>query len=265
MRKPVLIFGLIVAALLLAACRAEVNISLDVAEDGSGSVAFELGTDQEFRDLMGSSGADADDLFGDIESGVEGGEVFEREDGDMSYQGVRVDFDNIDEVSDTLTDVGSDFFGGFGTFSFEIDESSAVFDATLTADEQDLGQDIPFDPSQLSGDFFSAGFVLSMPGTVTSHNADEVLADGSLRWELPLLGGTTELHAESEFGGSGFPWLFVIIALVVVIGIAALVGAITMSSRKEKQAVSAAAVASQDAPTPEADLPDPDTDLTANE
>ena len=107
--------------------------------------------------------------------------------------------------------------------------------------------------------------LLSMPGTVTSHNADEVLADGSLRWELPLLGGTTELHAESEFGGSGFPWLFVIIALVVVIGIAALVGAITMSSRKEKQAVSAAAVASQDAPTPEADLPDADTDLTADE
>lgn len=265
MRKPVLILGLIVAALLLAACRAEVNISLAVEEDGSGTVAFELGTDDEFRELLGSSGADPDELFGDLESGVEGGEVFEREEGDMSYQGVRIEFDDIDEVSDTLTDAGSDFFGGFGDFSFEMDESSAVFDATLTADEQDLGEDIPFDPSQLSGDFFSAGFVLSMPGTVTSHNADEVLADGSLRWDLPLLGGTTELHAESEFGGSGFPWLFVIIALVVVIGIAALVGAITMSSRKEKQAVSAAAVASQDAPTPEADLPEADTDLTADE
>jgi len=256
MRRPFVTLAVIAAAaLVLAACRAEVNVSLAVEEDGSGVMAFELGLDEEFRELMASQGADPDDLFGDLETDVEGGTVIQREDGDMSYQGVEIEFDDVSEVEGFLTDASSDFFGGFGTFSFEMDESTAVFDATLTADEQALAEDLPIDPSQFTGDFFTASFILSMPGTVTSHNADEVLADDQLRWDLPLLGGTTELHAESDFGGSDFPWLFLVIGIVVVFGIGAMVAAVVMSNRREKQAVTAAAAASQQdpvAPAPEA-------------
>jgi len=242
MRKALLVFGVTAAAVVLASCRAEVNIALDVEEDGSGVMAFELGLDEELRELMGSTGADPDDLFGDIESDLEEGTVTQREEGDMSFQGVEIEFDDIDEVTGFLTDSSSDFFGGFGTLSFELDETSAVFDATLLAEEQDLG-DFPFDPSQFTGDFLSANFILTMPGTVTVHNADEVLADGRLRWDLPLLGGEIDLHAESEFGGSGFPWLILILGIVLLIGATATVAAVIMGRRQEKQAVSDAAAA----------------------
>lgn len=261
MRKVLFIVAVAAAAVLLASCRAEVNVSLQVEEDGSGVMSLELGLDDEFRDLMASQGADPDELFGDLETDLEQGTVTSREDGDMNYQGVEIAFDDVSEVEGFLTDASSDFFGGFGTFSFELDESSATFDATLTADEQDLGEDLPFDPSQFTGDFFSANFLLSMPGSVTAHNADEVLADGRLRWDLPLLGGTTELHAESDFGGGDFPWLFVIIGVVVVVGIAAMGGAITMSKQREKQAVTAAAVSSQQEP----ELPETGTDQSDGE
>jgi hypothetical protein len=266
MRKVPFIVAVAAVAVLLAACRAEVNVTLQVEEDGSGVMAFELGLDEEFRELMASQGADPDELFGDLETDLEEGTVTSREDGDMAYQGVELEFDDVSEVEGFLTDASSDFFGGFGAFSFDMDESSATFDATLTAEEQDLGEDLPFDPSQFTGDFFSASFLLSMPGSVTAHNADEVLADGRLRWDLPLLGGTTELHAESEFGGSDFPWLFVIIGLVVVLGLAAMVGAIAMSKQREKQAVTAAAVALQEDPAAaESEPPETAPDLSDEE
>jgi hypothetical protein len=139
-----------------------------------------------------------------------------------------------------------------------------VFDATLLAEEQDLG-DIPFDPSQFTGDFLSASFILSMPGTVTVHDADEVLADGRLRWDLPLLGGEVDLHAESEFGSGGFPWLILILGIVLLVGVAATVAAVIMGRKQEKQAVADAAAAypqatpiANDQQTPDAE-PEPPT------
>ncbi len=114
MRKVPFIVAVAAAAVLLAACRAEVNVSLQVEEDGSGVMAFELGLDEEFRELMASQGADPDELFGDLETDLEEGTVTSREDGDMSYQGVEIEFDDVSEVEGFLTDASSDFFGGFG-------------------------------------------------------------------------------------------------------------------------------------------------------
>ncbi len=231
------------AALLVVSCRAEVNIALDVEEDGSGTVAFELGTDEEFREFMTSFGADPEDLFGELESGLGDAEgtAIEREDGDMSFKGVEVEFDDVDQISSVLGGAAGDF-GGFDTFTFEVTDTGAVFDATLSAPEQDPGDDLGgFDPSLLTDDVFSANFILEMPGNVTSHNADTVLPDGRLAWALPLLGGTVDFHAESDFGGSGFPWLWVILGIALLVGIIAVIAAVILGRRQQRQAVDDAA------------------------
>jgi hypothetical protein len=249
MRKTA-VLAVAAAAVLLAACRAEFNVGLDVEEDRSGAVFVEFGTDQELRDSIGSLGGDAGDLTSAFElPAIEGGESYTEERGEMTFQGIRIPFDDIDEIEREISDA-TESLAQFSSFSFEMDDTSAVFDATTApSDLGDFG-DLPVDPSQF-GDFLGANFTLAMPGTVTSHNADEVLADGRLRWNIPLLGGQSDMHAESEFGGSGVSWLFVILGIVLVIGIGAMVAAVVLGKREEKDAVSAAAAAYPAAPSPE--------------
>ena len=160
----------------------------------------------------------------------------------MSFQGVSIEFDDVDEITAQLADSTAEF-GTFTSFTFEMDDTSAVFDADITAPEADLGGDLPFDPSQFTDEFFSASFILEMPGTVTTNNADEVLGDGRLRWDLPLLGGDKNFHAESGIGGSGFPWLWLIIVIILVAGLIALIVAVTKRSNQQRQAVADAAAA----------------------
>ena len=56
------------------------------------------------------------ELFGDIEFDFGEGTVIEREEGEMSFQGVEIEFDDTDEITGFLIDAGSDFFGEFATF-----------------------------------------------------------------------------------------------------------------------------------------------------
>ena len=249
MRRTFLFIAAAAVALLLVSCRAEINIALDVEEDGSGTVGFEFGLDEELRSLMESTGADADDLFSDLDTGFEGGTAFQREEGDMSFQGVLVEFDDVNEISDQLAGSSGDLTG-FGEFSFEVGDTEAVFDASLLTEEQDLG-DFPLDPSALTGDIFSANFIVGMPGTVVEHNADEVLADGRLRWDIPLFGGEKRLHAVSDLGGGGFPWLWLLLGVALLVGVVATIAAVVLGRRQQRRAVSDAAAAyPQEAPVP---------------
>ena len=253
-------------SLVLVSCRAEINIALDVEEDGSGTVAFEFGLDEELRTLMASSGADADDLFSDFDTGFEGGTTFQREEGDMSFQGVLVEFDDVAEISDQLADSSGDL-ASFGDFSFEVGDTEAVFDAALLTEEQDFG-DFPLDPLALTGDLFSANFIVGMPCTVVEHNADEVLADGRLRWDIPLLGGEKTLQAVSDLGGSSFPWLWVLVGVALLVGVMATIAAVVLGRRQQRRAVSDAAAAypQQVAVAPGQETPtEPDDDATAAE
>ena len=266
MRRTFLFIAAAAVSLLLVSCRAEINIALDVEEDGSGTVAFEFGLDEELRSLMASTGADADDLFSDLDTGFEGGTTFQREEGDMSFQGVLVEFDDVGEISDQLADSSGDL-ASFGEFSFEVGDTEAVFDAALLTEEQDLGN-FPLDPLALTGDVFSANFIVGMPGTVVEHNADEVLADGRLRWDIPLLGGEKTLHAVSDLGGSSFPWLWVLVGVALLVGVIATIAAVVLGRRQQRRAVSDAAAAyPQQVPVaPGQETPtEPDDDATATE
>jgi hypothetical protein len=227
-------------ALLTVACRAEVNVLVDVNEDRSGTAAFEFGLDEEFLGVIESTGGSVDDLFGELDLGSEEGEATVRTEGDMTYTGVTTEFTDVNEAMDDLTGVTGSDDPLFQEFSFEMDEEMAELTANVSAPEEDLG-DLGLDPSALTGDVFSASFILSMPGTVVEHNADEVLADGSLRWELPLLGGEKEIYAKSEFGGSSLWWLWIVLGVVLVVGVAAIIAAVVLGKRQSKHAVSDAA------------------------
>ena len=239
MKRLVLLFAGI--ALLTVACKAEVNVLVDINDDRSGTLAFEFGLDDELRGLLESSGGSADDLFGELDLGVaaEGGTVTERTDGDMTFTGATQDFDDIsDVIQDLVGETAGDAM--FSDFSFVMDDESAAFAATATGEEQDLG-DLGLDPAALTGDVFSANFILGMPGNVVEHNADEVLSDGRLKWALPILGGTKTLEAKSDFGGSSLWWLWIVLGVVLVVGVIAIVAAVTLGRRQEKQAVADAA------------------------
>ena len=73
--------------------------------------------------------------------------------------------------------------------------------------ELDLTQ-FPVDPATIDPDALSGSLIVALPGEPTEHNADAVLADGRLSWDIPL---DSELYvfADTEYPSGGFPWWLV--------------------------------------------------------
>jgi hypothetical protein len=236
MRKYVLaIFGL---ALLLSACRIESNIILDINEDGSATVGAEVGLDEEMLDLVSQSGGDPEELLSDLPSlDGEDAEPTNRVEGDMTFFG----------FTTTVDDLSTYDFAGlqgetFSEFVYESDDSSATLTATVDATGiGDLGGgELPIDPSEITADLFSARVLVTMPGTVTEHNADEVTGDGTLVWNLPL-SGSLDIFATSTVGNTAPTWFWFVLGGILIIGIGAAVAAVTMSRKNSEKAVAAAA------------------------
>ena len=251
MRKLVLLLG--VLALVIGGCRLDASVSIDIAEDGSGTYTIEAGLDQELRDLLGQFGVSAEDLVQTLQSGLPEGSSVTREDGDLTYFVNTVAFEDPQEVVDTIAGA-SEATGGdslFETFVLEVNEDGAKIEAKLNVNLAD----VPFDTSQLEGDALQANFFATLPGTVTSHNADEEMANGKLRWALPITGGELNIEAESSFGGGGVPTgLLIGLAALVVLG----GGALLLARVGRKDPV--AAVAAAPPPPPPMDFTPPNTE-----
>ncbi len=265
MRKFLFIFALL--AIALSACRAESNVILTIEDDGSATVGAEMGFDQEFRDLLEQAGVSPDDMFSKL-SGF-GGEDLQpilRTDGDMTYFGASSSVDDLSTLD--LSQEGMDFFSEFfSTFSYEFDDSSARLTATVESpDFGGVGEDLPFDPSAITREVFSANVIVSMPGTVDEHNADEVRSDGTLVWNIPLTGSTT-IVATSKYGSSSNSWIFWVLGGVLIVGIVAAATAMIVSRKEAEKAVEAAAAAHaatiQDTPPPAVE-PTEGTSVTVN-
>jgi hypothetical protein len=237
MRKLLLPIALV--TLLLAGCRVESNVILDIEEDASATVTAEVGFDEEFRQILGEAGANPEELFADLPSFGEGDvEVTERVEGDMTFYGAATQVDDLSSF-----DMASTQGEVFTSFAYTFDDDGAQLDATLSAADLGAaggGEDLPFDPSQITDEFFSANVIVTMPGTVTQSNADEVRSDGTLVWNLPFT-GVKEITATSEFGAGSVNWVLVILLAVLVVGIVAAVVATVVSRRESQKAVEAAA------------------------
>jgi len=235
MHKYLLIFA--VLTITLAACRVESNVVLDIREDGSASVTTEVGFDEEFRNIVEGIGVVPEEVLSELPSfGGDDFTSFQRTEGDLTFFGVTSEIDDLSSYA----------FGGsgrdiFADFSYEFDGSTARLTATLNAAEFGAaGGDLPIDPSQISEGLISANVIVTMPGRVKEHNADEVRSDGTLVWNVSLTGSTT-ISATSDSREATATWTWWILGGTLIVIGAAGVTATLRRRTKEEEAVAAAA------------------------
>ena len=180
----------------------------------------------------------------------------------MTFYGASTDVEDLSSF-DMLSNQGE----VFTAFDYTFDDEGAQLSATVSAADLGAaggGEDLPFDPSQITDEFLSANILVTMPGTVTESNADEVRGDGTLVWNLPFT-GVKEITATSEFGGVSVNWVLVVLLVVLIVGIVAAVVATVVGRRESKKAVEAAAashaaaMAASDTAAATDDAPDAET------
>lgn len=235
----------VVLALLTVACRAEVNVVVEVEEDGSGIYAAEVGLDDELQELFANFGAESNDFLGNFDLDLpETSETSERVEGDMTYFVTTFTFDTVEELDAVIESASAEAGNRFENFSLTVDDKGAVLDAEIVVPDVTEGlsqaEGLGLDPTQLTDEFFSVNVIVGMPGNVEESNADRTLPDGRLQWALPLTGGKVDMYAVSSTGSSGFPWW--ILGVLVLIGFAALVGwyFLRRSSQQPVKAIQAA-------------------------
>jgi hypothetical protein len=246
----------IVLALVMTACRAEINFVFDIDEDGGGEFAMEVGFDEEMLNLasLGAEGADPfEEMLGEFGTGdFEGATATRYTEGDMEYARWAIGFNDTDGLPTELFADG-DPENPFQRLLIDSSDDGVRFEMDLAMPDatEDIGD--AFDPSLITDDVFGFNIRVKLPGSVTDHNATKVLSDGSLQWGIPITGGSIDAYAQSSFGGGGIPaWVIVLI----VVGVLAVGGVVLMALRrgKEEPAFDAATPAQGwDAPTPPAD------------
>ncbi len=223
MRKPFLIaFGLM---LLTTACRAEANFLLNVAEDGSGDITIELGIDDELLELVEAFGGGADDILGVVPDGTD---VVTRTEGDMTFYAGTEPFSDPTELLETAG-ILEEADATFQELDLVVEDGGATLNAVIetpnaTETLEGLGAGDLGGFGDIGADVFTSSLVVALPGDLVETNADEILPDGRLRWDIPLLGGVVSVMAVTETAGGGFPWGLVlgILGAALVIGAAVL-------------------------------------------
>jgi hypothetical protein len=248
----------VVLALLLAACRAEINLGFDINDEGGGTFAMEVGLDEEMKNLasMGSEGADPfEEMLGEIGTGdLEGAEVTRYTEGDMEYARWSVGFDNIEGLPADVF-APDDPENPFRELKIETTDDGVRFEMTIEMPDATEDAGDAFDPSLLTEDIFAFNVRAKLPGSVDDHNADKVLSDGTLQWALPITGGTVDAFAESSSGGGGIP---ILVIVLVAVGVLAVLGVVIMARRGDSgQPAFEAAGPAQAWETPEAPAPPP--------
>ena len=246
---------------LLAGCRAETNVIVDILEDGSGTYTVELGLDDELQQLLDAfTGGEGDGLIPGFDldiPGIEGNplETLEsRVEGDMTFYANTDQFADPAGLEQLIAEAGGE--NNFETFSLTVEGDIVTLRATAGAPGQlieDAG-DLPISPD-LIGEAFEANVIVAMPGSVTERNADEVLADGRLRWEISLSDGV-DILAVSDLSESSFPWWLVGVVVVAAILLAA---GLWVSSRSAGRP--SRALAGTQAPPPPTSFDEPVQDI----
>ncbi len=204
MRRMVLAAALL--ALLAVGCKAELALVVDLEADGSGTVELVSGFDEEFIQLVFQGADPAETVFQDNDfAESEDAEFDTFEEGEFTYYRITRPFANPDEI----LQLAEDDIPIEGIMVDIGDEEVRVVAQT----EQGLGdlagsEDLQGFSPDILADTISVTARLRMPGEVTSHNADRVLEDGTLEWDVPLTGQGLDIQAVSDptaGEGGGFP------------------------------------------------------------
>ncbi len=224
---------LAVVAFALAGCRAEAELGIDVESTGAGTFGFELGVDEEFQDLIESTGQDIDELVGSVPPGATALEP-RQEDG-LTVYGFTQGFADPEEATDLVSQgtAGADLQAS--SFNLSVADGGATLDASF---------DLP-DAAEQAGEFggltqsldevFSVALRVHLPGEVVEHNADRTLDDGSLVWDIPLSGGVLDVEARREVAGDDS----VVLPIVITAAVVALAAGLWAFSRRRSGATSA--------------------------
>ncbi len=195
----------VVLALIAVACRAEVNVVVEVEEDGSGLYAAEVGLDKELQEIFANFGAESGDFLSNFDLDLpEESETTERVEGDMTYAVTTFTFDSPEELDAVIASASAsaDASSQFEKFNLTVDENGAELDAEIVVPDATEGlseaEGLGLDPTKLTDEFFSVNVIVGMPGTVEESNADRTLSDGRLlvgppahRWQC---GGLRRLN-----------------------------------------------------------------------
>ena len=244
----------VILALVAAGCRAEVNVVVEVEEDGSGIYAAEVGLDEELQEIFANFGAETGDFLSNFDLDLpEASETSERVEGDMTYFVTTFSFESPEELDAVIASASADAGSQFENFNLTVDENGAELDAEIVVPDATEGlsqaEGLGLDPTLLTDEFFSVNVIVGMPGTVEESNADRTLSDGRLQWALPLTGGNVELYAVSTTGGGGFPWWIFGAALLVLFALLVWWYFIRRSDQQPVRAIQAAdAAADSDNP-----------------
>lgn len=200
-------------ALVAVACKIETNVAANLNADGSGTVTFEIGFDEEAATLL-----QGEDPTSDFPAEAQ---VTQVERDGLTYYQASLAFADAEELTELM--LNSDQ-APFDTFSVSFSDTSVTVNATASGANGlvDEGQLELFSEDQIA-DSFSASVRITMPGKVISSNADST--DGStLVWAIPLFGGDLNISAQSDpsqpAGGSGGvpAWLIGLIVVALAAG-----------------------------------------------
>ncbi len=225
--KSKILFAAILAVLVLLLTACQVNFKTDLKGDGSGVYTQEIGFQGDEASMSGLSDG-SEDFCASQNEGLPPGTT------------IRQETRNEDEtwcIYETAFELLDDLKAIYGTTDTLVNDISSsdgfmTYDITL-----DLGSDSSSAP--MGADIY---WFVSMPGTVTDHNADEV--DGTtLKWTLKA-GETNDIWAVSEISQPGISvgnvnWYViggaaVCLCLIVVVIIAGVV--IFLLVRRKKNA-----------------------------
>jgi len=210
-----LIVFAVLLALATAACKLETNFGAVINADGSGTIIGEIGLDDEAAELFLEGG---DPFDGNELADAPGARTRQERRGDLTYYIVEIDVDDITDAEQQLIDNESSLLSNL---DISVTDDLVTVSGTASADDTLGGESEGFDPAVFE-DSISASVYFTMPGAISEHNADR--QDGNtLYWDIPVLGGTLDIQAQSDPRGSpasssdGFPvWAYGIIAAVLL-------------------------------------------------
>ena len=156
MKRASIVIALL--AVLLGACRAEVNVVLEVTEDGSGTLRTDVGIDDEMRLLINQLfGNEGEAVIAELDLGIEGTSETRLE-GDLTVYSTEVEFTDVSEIPTAAA-------GNFTEFSLEMTDEGTSLEATLDLKgELDLTQ-FPVDPTSIDPANLQATVIVSLPST----------------------------------------------------------------------------------------------------
>ncbi len=227
-KSKLLLLLLVLASLALSACTIQISTAFN--PDGSGEWRTEMGiSDEEAQLLTGSGTASSTEQFcndmltgGELPEGVTDS-FEEREDGDWCV--FTRPFANLEELRALYIENG-----GVIINRLEIVDGSLFYDVTM-----DMGSSEDFQSISDMGVEINMTWALTLPGTITSHNATSV--DGNtLTWNLTPGQDTTIVAQSVVAGGGGFPaWIWVVVCCLCLLVLAAGGAVIFFLMRKRKQ------------------------------